>query len=135
MLCAKNYAQPLVRLSLAKMFTIWLENSTKKEKVCCQMKPTYYKLQELKNISHSDVGAITQVLTNENGEVFCRVSANIIYAKGFQKILNPRLHTSFVWFRKSLHQISVISCVFLQVCFSDIYIFMRDGVAGLENIG
>ena len=29
-----------------------------------------YLLQELKNISHSDVGAITQVLTNENGEVF-----------------------------------------------------------------
>jgi len=43
MLCVKNYAQPLVRLSLTKMFTICVENSTKKEKVCCQMKPTYYK--------------------------------------------------------------------------------------------
>ena len=135
MLCAKNYAQPLVRLSLAKMFTIWLENSTKKEKVCCQMKPTYYKLQELKNISHSDVGAITQVLTNENGEVFAVYLQTSYMQKVFKKILNPRLHSSFVWFRRSLQQISVISCVFFQVYFSDICIFMRDGVAALENIG
>jgi len=35
-------------------------------------------------------------------------------------------------FRRSLHQISVIFCVFLQMYFLDIYIFMRDGVATLK---
>ena len=62
-----------------------LENSTKKEKVCCQMKPTYYKLQELKNISHSDVGAITQVLTNENEEVFAVYLQTSYMQKVFKK--------------------------------------------------
>ena len=44
-----------------------------------------YLLQELKNISHSDVGAITQVRTNENGEVFAVYLQTSYMQKVFRK--------------------------------------------------